>query len=134
MGECLQIGDTLDDGKVKATKVSCDGNDDLTFYAAAIVAESAECSGSNTSTLSFADGDQKLCMTPNFDAAACYQIPLSGGSLVDYRKVDCGATAKESTIVAESVTRADESVTCPTEQTKWSFSQPESIGYCLREV
>ncbi|MET9201114.1 pyridine nucleotide-disulfide oxidoreductase [Gordonia sp. NPDC003585] len=134
IGECLQIGDSLDGGKVKATKVDCDTTDGLSFYAAEIISENAQCGSKNTSTLTFADGDKKLCMTPNFETTSCYQIPLSGGSLVDYRKVDCGTTAKDSTIVAQSVTRADESVSCTTEQTKWSFKQPSSIGYCLRPV
>ncbi|MCH5644581.1 pyridine nucleotide-disulfide oxidoreductase [Gordonia sp. ABSL49_1] len=87
IGECLQIGDSLDGGKVKATKVDCDTTDGLSFYAAEIISENAQCGSKNTSTLTFADGDKKLCMTPNFETTSCYQIPLSGGSLVDYRKV-----------------------------------------------
>ena len=134
VGECLQIGDTTDDdGKVHAAKVTCD-TDGLTFYAASTVSTDGDCAGENSASLSFPDDPQKLCMTPNFVNAHCYQIPLPGGQLIDYRETDCAAAPAATTVVAEAVTRSDGAITCNEEQTTWVFSQPDSIGYCLRAV
>lgn len=133
VGECLQIGEEDNDGKVTAEKTDCEGTEGLTFYAADKVGSSAECTAPNTSALTFAEGDQKLCLTPNFASATCYQIPLNGGKLADYRQVACDATPAENTVVAKSVSRGDESLNCSEEQTKWAFAQPKSIGYCLTE-
>ena len=85
------------------------------------------------STLTFAGGDQKLCMTPNFATDTCYQIPINGGKLADYREVECGASPVENTVIAKTVSRGDGSISCPDDQTKWTFAQPASIGYCLTE-
>ncbi|MBD0860427.1 pyridine nucleotide-disulfide oxidoreductase [Gordonia sp. zg691] len=133
VGECLQIGEETGDGKVTATKAKCEGTEGLTFYTAGKVSTSAECGTPNTSSLTFGEGDQKLCLTPNFVVDTCYQIPISGGKLADYREVECNAAPVESTILAKSVSRGDESVTCTEDETKWAFSQPSSIGYCLTE-
>jgi hypothetical protein len=134
VGECLNIGEKADDdGKVRASKVACD-TDGLTFYAASTVAADGDCAGENSASLSFPDDPQKLCMTPNFVNGECYQIPLPGGQLVDYRESDCGAAPAATTVIAEAVTRSDASVTCTDDQTAWVFTQPESIGYCLRAV
>ncbi|NDZ97578.1 pyridine nucleotide-disulfide oxidoreductase [Streptomyces sp. SID6673] len=133
-GECLQIADKAgDDGKVRATKIACD-SDGLTFYAASTVPTDGACAGENSASLSFAGDPRKLCMTPNFVNGQCYQIPMSGGQLVDYRESDCSATPAPTTVIAAAVSRADESVTCTEDQTKWSFSQPNSLGYCLRAI
>ncbi|MFI8773880.1 pyridine nucleotide-disulfide oxidoreductase [Gordonia sp. NPDC062954] len=134
IGDCLQIDDEADDqGNVRATTIACDA-DGLTFYAAETVAADADCAGDNSASLSF-DGDpQKLCMTPNFVDSRCYQIPLPGGQLVDYRESDCAAPAATDTVIAKAVTRSDDSITCAADQTAWVFSEPEAIGYCLRAV
>ncbi|AZG47559.1 pyridine nucleotide-disulfide oxidoreductase [Gordonia insulae] len=134
VGECLRIADKTDDeGKVRATKVTCD-SDGLTFYAASTVSTGADCAAENSASLTFAGDSQKLCMTPNFVNGECYQIPMPGGQLVDYRESDCSATPAQTTVIAEAVSRSDESLTCTEDQTKWSFSQPNSLGYCLRAV
>ncbi|ROZ89184.1 pyridine nucleotide-disulfide oxidoreductase [Gordonia sp. OPL2] len=134
VGECLTIGEKADDdGKVRASKVDCDA-DGLTFYAASTVAVDGDCAGDNSASLSFPDDPQKLCMTPNFANGACYQIPLPGGQLVDYRESDCSAAPAATTVIAEAVNRSDASVSCTDDQTAWVFTQPESIGYCLRAV
>ncbi|MGV9857772.1 pyridine nucleotide-disulfide oxidoreductase [Gordonia sp. NPDC003425] len=134
LGQCLQIGAEVDsDGKVDAAKAEC-GAEGLTFYAASKVPADGECASDNTATLSFGSGSEKLCMTPNFVDGKCYQIPLNGGELVDYKQLACEATAADNTVLAQTVTRSDASVTCSDEQTKWEYSEPKSIGYCLREV
>ncbi|WP_238423467.1 pyridine nucleotide-disulfide oxidoreductase [Gordonia sp. 'Campus'] len=133
VGECLQIGEEAGDGKVEATKADCEGTEGLTFYAADKVATTAECGTPNTSALTFAEGNQKLCLTPNFAVDTCYQIPLNGGKLADYRAVECNASPASNTIVAKSVSRGDDSITCTDEETTWAFTQPVSVGYCLTE-
>ncbi|MEO9326406.1 pyridine nucleotide-disulfide oxidoreductase [Gordonia aurantiaca] len=133
VGECLQIGEEAGEGRVEATKEKCEGVDGLTFYAAAKVDASAECTADHTSSLTFANGDQKLCLTPNLTAGTCYQIPVNGGRLADYKEVECGTTAAENTVVAETVGRGDASITCAADQTRWTFTEPEAIGYCLAE-
>ncbi|GAC67515.1 hypothetical protein [Gordonia soli] len=135
VGECLTIGDEADDqGKVRASKTGCDSSDGLTFYAASAVTTDAVCAGENSASLSFPGDPRKLCMTPNFVNGDCYQIPLPGGELIDYRNIDCAATPASTTVVAEAVTRSDESVSCPDDLTKWSFTEPNSLGYCLRAL
>ncbi|MBA5848437.1 pyridine nucleotide-disulfide oxidoreductase [Gordonia amicalis] len=133
VGECLQIGEEEGDGKVVATKEDCEGTEGLTFYAADKVSSGAECTADYTSSLTFSGGDEKLCMTPNFATDTCYQIPLNGGDLADYREVGCSTSPVETTIIAKTVSRGDGSITCPGDQTRWTFTQPASIGYCLTE-
>ncbi|MFT4201089.1 pyridine nucleotide-disulfide oxidoreductase [Gordonia sp. (in: high G+C Gram-positive bacteria)] len=133
-GECLTIDGGIGKTKVDASKSDCDTDGELTFYAAETVPTSGSCSGSNSATLNFDKEANKLCMTPNFAAANCYQIPIPGGRLADYRKVDCDARAVGSTVIAQLETRAGANIACTEEQTKWSFDKPESIGYCLKEV
>lgn len=133
VGECLQIGSEAGEGKVEATKADCEGTEGLTFYAADKVNTSAECGTPNTSALTFGEGDQKLCLTPNFAVDACYQIPVNGGKLADYREVECSASPADSTILAKTVSRGGDSLTCTEDETKWSFAQPVSVGYCLTE-
>ncbi|OBA65254.1 MULTISPECIES: hypothetical protein [Gordonia] len=134
VGQCVTIGaSTVDDGNVKATRTDC-GGDDLTFYVAAKVPSDAGCVSKNSAGLTFDKGDQKLCMTPSFVAGQCYQVPLPGGRLVDYREVDCDATARTSTIVARTVQRADGEVQCPDDLTTWTFTEPRPIGYCLEAL
>ena len=133
VGECLQIGAEAGEGKVKTTKEKCEGTDGLTFYAASKVDASAECTADHTSSLTFADGDKKLCLTPNFASGSCYQIPVNGGKLVDYREVGCDATPVENTVIARAVDRGDDSITCTAGQITWTFAQPISLGYCLSE-
>ena len=133
VGECLQIGEEAGEGKVKATKEDCVGTEGLTFFAADKVGSDLECTADFTSTLTFSGGDQKLCMTPNFATDTCYQIPLNGGKLADYREVECSASPVASTVIAKTVSRGDGSISCPDDQTKWTFTQPASIGYCLTE-
>ncbi|NDK91836.1 pyridine nucleotide-disulfide oxidoreductase [Gordonia desulfuricans] len=132
-GECLTLGPDDDPAKVAATKVDCDTGDALAFYAASTVAAGDTCSADNTSTLTFG-GDGGVCLTPNFTAGKCYQIPVEGGRLADYRLVDCGASAVDATVIGQTVSRGDVSVECDTDATKWSFTQPHPVGYCLREV
>ncbi|MDY6808227.1 MAG: pyridine nucleotide-disulfide oxidoreductase, partial [Actinomycetota bacterium] len=134
IGECLQIDDQADsEGKVRATTAACD-SDGLTFYAAEAVSAEQSCTGENSASLSF-DGDpQKLCMTPNLADGQCYQIPLPGGQLVDYRKSDCAASPAPDTVIAETVARSDDSISCTEDQTAWVFTEPEAIGYCLRAI
>ncbi|UEA60142.1 hypothetical protein LK459_04510 [Gordonia otitidis] len=88
----------------------------------------------NSAGLTFDKGDQKLCMTPNFITGQCYQVPTPGGRLVDYREVDCAATPHSATVVARTVQRADGGVECADDLTKWEFSEPRSIGYCLEAL
>ncbi|MGW0037776.1 pyridine nucleotide-disulfide oxidoreductase [Gordonia sp. NPDC003376] len=132
-GECLTLGPDDDPAKVAATKVDCDTTDALAFYAASTVAAGDSCTADNTSTLTFG-GDGGICLTPNFTTGKCYQIPVEGGRLADYRLVDCGASAVEETVIGQTVNRGDVSVECDTDATKWSFTQPHPVGYCLREV
>lgn len=133
VGECLQIGAEAGEGKVEATKAECEGTEGLTFYAADKVNTSAECGTPNTSALTFGDGDQKLCLTPNFAVDTCYQIPIGGGKLADYREVECNASPADSTILAKTVSRGADSLTCTEDETKWAFTQPLSVSYCLTE-
>lgn len=134
VGQCVAIGaSTDDDGNVKATHTDC-GGDDLTFYVAAKVPSDAGCVSKNSAGLTFDKGDQKLCMTPNFITGQCYQVPTPGGRLVDYREVDCAATPHSATVVARTVQRADGGVECADDLTKWEFSEPRSIGYCLEAL
>ncbi|MFT3899842.1 MAG: pyridine nucleotide-disulfide oxidoreductase [Gordonia sp. (in: high G+C Gram-positive bacteria)] len=133
-GDCLTIDGGTGKTSVDASKSDCGANGKLTFYAAETVPTGGSCSGSNSATINFDKDANKLCMTPNFSAANCYQIPIPGGRLADYRKVDCDATAVGSTVIARLETRAGSDIACTREQTKWSFDKPQSIGYCLKEV
>ncbi|MGV9669917.1 MULTISPECIES: pyridine nucleotide-disulfide oxidoreductase [unclassified Gordonia (in: high G+C Gram-positive bacteria)] len=133
VGECLSIGADDEQGKVNAAKVDCERTDGLTFYAASTVAAESGCDAANTSTLTFGENRESLCLTPNFTEGRCYQIPI-GGDLVDYREVTCDAQAAEQTVVARAVERGDASITCDADDTMWSFARPQSVGYCLRTV
>lgn len=130
VGECVTVKDS-DDGKVEASKTDCEGSDDFTFYVASKVSNSATCSGS-LSTLSFEEGNEKACLTPNLASGKCYQVPSAeGGGLADFKQVDCGATAAASTVIVEVSERGTADVACTSAQTSLSFTEPESIGYCL---
>lgn len=134
IGKCLTIDRSTGEGTVKASTSDCDSPDALTFYAAETVPANAECSGSNSAYITFPNGADKLCITPNFVADNCYQVPTTGGKLIDYRKIDCSAKAAPSSVIAKVRTRATADVECSAEQTKWTFTKPTSIGYCLEEV
>lgn len=131
-GECLTIDGSSGPGKVDASTSDCDVEGKLTFYAAETVPMSGSCSGSNSAHISFTG--KKLCITPNFVPSNCYQIPIPGGQLVDYRRVNCSAEAASNTVVATLETRGTAEIACADDQTKWKFAQPTSIGYCLKEV
>ncbi len=131
-GNCLTIDGSNGEGKVNASTSDCDATGKLTFYAAETTSMSGSCSGSNSAYIAFSK--EKLCITPNFVPSGCYQIPTTGGQLVDYRKVECGASAAPSTVIATLETRGAADISCTDEQTKWKFAQPTSIGYCLKEV
>ncbi|QKT07106.1 pyridine nucleotide-disulfide oxidoreductase [Gordonia sp. X0973] len=133
-GDCLTIDGSSGPGRIDASTSNCDNAEKLTFYAAETVGADGSCSGSNSAYITFRKADEKLCITPNFVAANCYQIPTTGGNLVDYRKVHCDAPAADKTVVATLESRGAEDISCTEEQTKWKFSRPTSIGYCLKEV
>lgn len=131
VGECITVTDSSD-GKVEAKKVACDTTDSFAFFAAATVSGSGQCAGSQ-STLTFENGGDKLCLTPNLAQGKCYQLPTGGtGSLTDYKQVDCGTTAPTGAAVVEVVTRANGNVTCASGLETYDFTQPQSIVYCLR--
>lgn len=133
VGECLALGDDEDPGKVTASKVNCEPSDGLSFYAARTVAAEVGCEAANTSTLTFHDGRESLCLTPNFASGTCYQVPV-GGDLSAYREVACDASAEPETLVVQTVRRGDGSIECDGEDVTWQFVAPQSIGYCLRPV
>ncbi|MEO9327051.1 serine/threonine-protein kinase [Gordonia aurantiaca] len=134
VGDCISIamqpGSTT---SVLASSVDC-GSAGLNFYTAAVIAGSASCASEQNSTLTFPNSGQKLCLTPNFHQGLCYQVPLSGGSLADYREVPCGSAPAPRTVLARVTTRATSTVSCRAGETRWMFYQPESLGYCLVEV
>lgn len=134
VGECVGIAtDSGSSTSVNASKVDCDSAG-LNFYAASKIAASTSCASPQNSTLTFPDSTDKLCLTPNFYEDLCYLVPLSGGSLADYREAPCASSATAQTVLARVTTRSDASVTCSGDETKWVFFEPESIGYCLIET
>ncbi|MET4165124.1 MULTISPECIES: protein kinase domain-containing protein [Gordonia] len=134
VGECVGIAtDSGSSTSVNASKVDCDSAG-LNFYAASKIAASTSCASPQNSTLTFPDSTDKLCLTPNFYEDLCYLVPLSGGSLADYREAPCASSATAQTVLARVTTRSDAAVTCSGDETKWVFFEPESIGYCLIET
>lgn len=134
VGECIGIAtDAASSTSVNASKVDCDSAG-LNFYTASKVAASSSCASPQNSTLTFPGSSDKVCLTPNFYENLCYLVPLSGGSLADYREAPCTSAATAQTVLARVTTRSDASVTCSGEETKWVFYEPESIGYCLVEI
>ncbi|EON31205.1 serine/threonine protein kinase [Gordonia terrae C-6] len=134
VGECIGIAtDSGSATSVNASKVDCDSAG-LNFYTASKIASSTSCASPQNSTLTFPDSTDKLCLTPNFYEDLCYLVPLSGGSLADYREAPCASAATAQTVLARVTTRSDASVTCSGDETKWVFYEPESIGYCLVET
>lgn len=64
----------------------------MTFIASQVV-PGGEC-GEFENYLTFPDTSDRLCLMPNFAQGECYAIPQSaGGSLVDFKEVDCNADA-----------------------------------------
>lgn len=134
IGDCVGIAtDSGSSTSVNASKVDC-GSAGLNFYAASKIAASTSCASPQNSTLTFPDSTEKLCLTPNFYEGLCYLVPLSGGSLADYREAACASSATAQAVLARVTTRSDASVTCSGDETKWVFAEPESIGYCLIET
>jgi hypothetical protein len=134
IGKCLTIDRSTGENTIKASTSECDNTTELTFYAAETIPASAECSGSNSAYLTFPNGTDQLCITPNFVADSCYQVPTTGGKLIDYRQVDCSAKAAPKTVIAKVRARGTADIECSGEQTKWTFTKPTSIGYCLQEA
>ncbi|MEP9392891.1 hypothetical protein ABLE92_11240 [Gordonia sp. VNQ95] len=131
VGECVSVADSSD-GKVEATKTDCDTTDAFAFYVASTTATTSQCPGQE-SRLTFEEGDQQLCLTPNMAQGKCYEVPSGGaGSLTDFKAVDCGATTADGTAVVEVVTRSNGTVTCDASLTALEFTEPQPLGYCLR--
>ena len=133
-GECLTIAEQPGNtGSVLASKVDCDSAG-LNFYAASVIASSSSCASTRNSIITFPGSNEKLCITPNFVQSLCYQVPLGGGSLTDYQEVSCSGPPARNTVLAKVTRRSDESISCAAGETRWTFSEPQSIGYCLDEV
>ncbi|KAF0967844.1 MULTISPECIES: serine/threonine-protein kinase [Gordonia] len=134
LGECVSIAMQAGSSTtVLASKVDCDSSG-MNFYTASIIPASTSCASEQNSTLTFPNSTRKLCLTPNFYQGLCYLIPKEGGSLSDYREVPCTSAPALRTVLARVSTRATSSVTCATGEARWTFFQPESIGYCLVEI
>lgn len=134
VGDCVQIGRQRDSaGNVSTSRVDC-ATSAMTFYAAVFVATSAECPNDHNASLTFGGSSQKLCLTPNFAPGECYQIPSSGGSLADYHEVACGSGGAAGTVPFRVTNRSTSALTCTGGETRWTFEQPESLGYCLTQV
>ncbi|WP_168701218.1 serine/threonine-protein kinase [Gordonia paraffinivorans] len=134
VGECISV--TMQPGSattVLASRVDC-GSAGLNFYTAAKIDNAASCASEQNSTLTFPGSSEKLCLTPNFYEGLCYQVPLTGGSLADYREVPCSSAPAARTVLARVNTRSTSAVSCSAGETRWTFYQPVSIGYCLVEV
>ncbi|MCH5643217.1 serine/threonine-protein kinase [Gordonia sp. ABSL49_1] len=133
-GECLAIATQPGSaGTVLASKVDCDSAG-LNFYAGEVIASSASCSSDKSAIITFPSSNQKLCLTPNFIQSLCYQVPTNGGSLADYQEVSCSGPAGANTTLARVTRRSNASISCEPAESRWTFSRPQSIGYCLAEV
>ncbi|MGK2318385.1 hypothetical protein [Gordonia rhizosphera] len=136
VGECLQVSDQVDEnGNVEATKVDCNA-DGLTFLAATTVAQGASCPTENYSHLTFAGSTDTLCLTPNFAAGKCYQVPGgANASLVDYREIACDAAPSTDTVVYEVTKRTEGGEpACDPNELAAGFDLPSAVGFCLTKV
>ncbi|WHU47976.1 protein kinase [Gordonia sp. L191] len=134
VGNCVQIGRDRDaQGNVATSKVDC-ATAAMTFYAAGFIADSADCPNDHNASLTFGDSGDKLCLTPNFVPQECYQIPSSGGSLSDYHELACGSAAAAGTVAFRVTNRSTSALTCASGEVRWTFEQPQSLGYCLAQV
>ncbi|SDU59216.1 serine/threonine-protein kinase [Gordonia westfalica] len=134
IGECVGIAMQAGSSTtVLASKIDCDSSG-MNFYTASIIPTATPCASEQNSTLTFPNSTRKLCLTPNFYEGLCYLIPKEGGSLADYREVPCTSAPALRTVLARVNTRGGSSVTCAAGEARWTFVQPESIGYCLVEI
>lgn len=134
VGECVNIAMQAGSSTtVLASKVDCDSSG-LNFYTASIIPTATPCVSEQNSTLTFPNSSRKLCLTPNFYEGLCYLIPKEDGSLADYREVPCTSAPALRTVLAQVTRRGASTVTCAAGEARWTFLQPESIGYCLMEV
>ncbi len=134
VGECVTIAmQAGSSATVLASKVDCDSSG-MNFYTASIIATATPCASEQNSTLTFPNSTRKLCLTPNFYEGLCYLIPNENGSLADYREVPCTSAPALRTVLAQVTRRGASTVTCAAGEARWTFLQPESIGYCLMEV
>ncbi|GAB84840.1 serine/threonine-protein kinase [Gordonia rubripertincta] len=134
VGECVNIAMQAGSSTtVLASKVDCESSG-LNFYTASIIPTATACVSEQNSTLTFPNSSRKLCLTPNFYEGLCYLIPKEDGSLADYREVPCTSAPALRTVLAQVTRRGASTVTCAAGEARWTFLQPESIGYCLMEV
>ncbi|GAC02045.1 putative serine/threonine protein kinase [Gordonia namibiensis NBRC 108229] len=133
-GECVNIAMQAGSSTtVLASKVDCDSAG-MNFYTASIIPTATPCASEQNSTLTFPSSTRKLCLTPNFYEGLCYLVPKEDGSLADYREVPCTSAPALRTVLAQVTRRGASTVTCAGGEARWTFLQPESIGYCLMEV
>lgn len=132
IGQCVQVRTAGgDDATVEATKSDCDA-DAMTFIASQIV--SGEC-GEFENYLTFPETSDRLCLMPNFAQSECYSIPQSaGGSLVDFKEVDCDADAGPDSVIYRVETTGDGSLECAEGQVKATYEKPEPRVYCLASL
>lgn len=130
-GTCLTLSGT-NAQDMKATKVACDGSTELSFYSAGTVAKTATCTTPDYSSMTFPGSDSKLCMALNLTEGSCYQINPS--NIVDYRRIDCGTSAKGQATAYKVTSRTDGTANCAEGQLAVDFTQPKTIGYCLQKA
>ncbi|SDU59226.1 pyridine nucleotide-disulfide oxidoreductase [Gordonia westfalica] len=132
IGQCVQVRSTDgDDSNVEATKSGCDA-EGMTFIASQVVP--GEC-GEFENYLTFPDTSDRLCLMPNFAQGECYAIPQSaGGSLVDFKEVDCNADAGPDSVVYLVETTGDGSLECAEGQVKAAYEKPEPRVFCLASL
>ncbi|MBM7279527.1 pyridine nucleotide-disulfide oxidoreductase [Gordonia rubripertincta] len=132
IGQCVQVRSADgDQANVEATKAECDA-DGMTFIASQVVP--GECDAFEN-YLTFPDTSDRLCLMPNFVQGQCYEIPQSaGGSLVDFKQVDCTAEAGAESVVYRVETVGDGSMECAENQVKATYEKPEPRVFCLASL
>ncbi|MCK8615409.1 pyridine nucleotide-disulfide oxidoreductase [Gordonia sp. C13] len=132
IGQCVQVRSADGDkSNVEATKAECDA-DGMTFIASQVVP--GEC-GEYENYLTFPDTSDRLCLMPNFVQGQCYEIPQSaGGSLVDFKNVDCNADAGAEAAIYRVETDGGGSLECAEGQVKATYDKPEPRVFCLASL